>query len=174
MKKAVLLTIIVLVAVLAVFLAAEDRPYVGAGACKLCHRSENQGRQYPIWESSLHSKAFTNLGSDKSAGIAKDMGVTNPAESPHCLGCHAPLAAKAPDLKAEGVSCEVCHGPGSAYRKLSVMQDREAAAKNGLILYNGDAGAIQAHCLNCHQNAHGLTFDFKAAWDLLKHPVPAK
>lgn len=72
------------------------------------------------------------------------------------------------------MTCEVCHGPGSAYRKLSIMQDRAKAAKNGLVLYNADAGAIQAHCLKCHQNPHGNPFDFRAAWDKIKHPVPGK
>jgi hypothetical protein len=173
MKKAVLILIVLTVAVLALFLAAQDRTYVGASACKLCHKSENQGRQYPIWEASLHAKSFASLATDKAAEIGKAMGVSKPAESPHCLGCHAPLAAKAPELKAEGVSCEVCHGAGSGYRKLPIMQDRAKAVANGLVLY-ADASAIQAHCLGCHQNPHGKAFDFKAAWELIKHPVPAK
>jgi hypothetical protein len=83
------------------------------------------------------------------------------------------LAAKAPELKAEGVTCEVCPGPGSGYRKLNIMQDQAKAVQNGLVLY-ADAGAIEAHCLKCHQNAHDVPFDFKKAWDNIKHPVPAK
>ena len=50
---------------------------------------------------------------------------------------------------------------------------REKAVQNGLVLYP-DAGAIEAHCLKCHQDAHGIAFDFKKAWDLIKHPVPGK
>ncbi len=153
--------------------AAADRSYVGASACKLCHKSELQGRQFVLWESSLHSKSFANLSSAKAAEVGKAMGVAVPADSPQCLGCHSPLAAKAPELKAEGVTCEVCHGPGSGYRKLNIMQDKAKAVENGLVLY-GDSSAIQAHCLECHQNPHGKPFDFKAAWDLVKHPVPAK
>jgi hypothetical protein len=173
MKKAFLIMIILLVAVLAIFLAAQDRPYVGAAGCKLCHKSELQGRQYTIWEASLHAKSFANLSTDKAAEIGKATGVANPAENLHCLGCHAPLAAKAPELTAEGVSCEVCHGPGSAYRKLAVMQDKAKAVANGLVV-DADAGAIETRCLKCHQNAHGKAFDFKTAWDLIKHPAPAK
>jgi hypothetical protein len=173
MKKAVLILIVLTVAVLALFLAAQDRTYVGASACKLCHKSENQGRQYPIWEASLHAKSFASLGTDKAAEIGKAMGVSKPAESPHCLGCHAPLAAKAPELKAEGVSCEVCHGPGSAYKTLSVMKDKAEAAKNGLVVY-ADRSAIQSLCLRCHQNAQGKVFDFDASWEKIEHPVPGK
>ncbi len=158
---------------LAVFLAAQEPGYVGVDKCRVCHKTDNQGRQASIWEASAHAKSFADLATPKAADIAKSMGVTAPQEAAQCLGCHAPLAAKAPELKAEGVSCEVCHGPGSLYRKLSIMKDRAEAVKNGLILYP-DKGAIQAQCLKCHQNAHGKTFDYEAAWAKIKHPVPGK
>lgn len=174
MKKALLFVIIALTVVfLALVLAAQDRKYVGASACKLCHKAELQGRQYVIWQGSAHARSSVDLSTDAAAAIARDAGVADPAGSPQCLGCHAPLAAKAPELKAEGVSCEVCHGAGSAYRKLNIMQDRAKAGQNGLVLY-ADAGAIEAHCLKCHQNPHGVAFDFKTAWDKIKHPVPAR
>jgi len=153
--------------------SAKERTYVGAKTCRLCHKSELQGRQFVIWEESLHAMGFAGLSSDKAAEIGKPLGIASPVSNAQCLGCHAPLAAKAPELKDEGVTCEVCHGPGSAYKKLSIMQDREKAVQNGLVLYP-DAGAIEAHCLKCHQDAHGIAFDFKKAWDLIKHPVPGK
>lgn len=173
MKKIILLIIALSVVALALFLPAKDYIYVGASACKLCHKAELQGRQYAIWESSQHAKSSANMASDNAVEVGKSMGVANPAENVQCLGCHAPLAAKAPELKAEGVTCEVCHGPGSVYKKLSIMQDREKAVQNGLILYP-DAGTIQAHCLKCHQSPHGKAFDFAAAWDEVKHPRPGK
>jgi hypothetical protein len=161
------------VVALTLLVSAKAPSYVGASACKLCHKAELQGRQYTIWAASAHGKSFAALSTDKAAAVAKDMGVVDPAENAHCLGCHAPLTAKAPELKAEGVTCEVCHGAGSDYRKLAIMEDEAKAVQNGLVLYP-DAGAVQAHCLQCHQNAHGTSFDFKAAWDAIKHPVPAK
>lgn len=153
--------------------APKERTYVGAPACKLCHKAELQGRQFVIWEGGPHAKSFTSLSTPRAAEIGKELGVADPRTNAQCLGCHAPLAAKVPDLKEEGVTCEVCHGPGSAYRKLSVMQDRAKAVENGLVLY-GDASAIQAHCLACHQSAHGLAFDFAKAWDAVKHPIPGR
>jgi hypothetical protein len=152
---------------------AQDLTYVGAQKCAVCHKSEAQGRQFPVWESTKHPKTFEALASPKAADAAKAMGVDKPADDPRCLKCHAPLADKAPELKAEGVSCEVCHGPGSAYRKLNVMKDKAEAQKNGLILY-GSPDAIKAQCLKCHENPHGIAFDFASAWDKIKHPVPKK
>jgi len=155
-------------------LSGKEFTYVGSTVCKQCHKAKLKGGQYVIWEQSPHSRSFAGLATDKAAEIAKSAGVADPGTNPQCLGCHAPLAVKAPDFKAEGVTCEVCHGPGSDYKKLNIMQDRAKAAENGLALFNGDPGAIQAHCLKCHQNAHGVVFDFAAGWDKIKHPVPGR
>jgi len=165
-------------AMLALFVMAglssgQEFAYVGAQKCQVCHKSETQGRQYPIWEGTKHAKTGEALTSPKAAEFAKALGVDKPADDPKCLKCHAPLAAKAPELKAEGVSCEVCHGPGSEYKKLNVMKDKAAAVKAGLILY-GSPDAIKAQCMKCHENPHGIAFDFGAAWEKIKHPVPAK
>jgi hypothetical protein len=159
--------------ILAVPAISQEFAYVGAQKCQVCHKSENQGRQYVIWEASKHSRALEALTSPKAAEAAKAMGVDKPADDPRCLKCHSPLAAKAPDLKSDGVSCEVCHGPGSEYKKLSVMKDKAAAVKNGLILY-GSPDAIKAQCLKCHENPHGISFDFASFWEKIKHPVPGK
>ena len=159
--------------ILAGMAEAQEFTYVGAQKCAVCHKSEAQGRQFPVWEGTKHPKSFEALNSPKAAEAAKAMGVEKPADDPRCLKCHAPLAAKAPELKAEGVSCETCHGPGSAYRKLNIMKDRAESAKNGLILY-GSPEAIKAQCMTCHENPHGIAFDFASAWDKIKHPLPSK
>jgi hypothetical protein len=159
--------------VLAGLVIAQEHTYVGAQKCQICHKSESQGRQYPIWEGTKHPKSFEALTSPKAADAAKAMGVDKPAEDPKCLKCHAPLADKAPELKADGVSCEVCHGPVSDYKKLNIMKDKAEAVKNGLVLYGGPE-AIKAQCLKCHENPHGVAFDFASAWDKIKHPIPGK
>jgi len=170
-KRLALFALTVLVLAAAVY--SQDFSYVGAQKCQVCHKSENQGRQYVIWESTKHAKSLEALTSPKAAEAAKALGVDKPADDPRCLKCHSPLAAKAAELKSEGVSCEVCHGPGSEYKKLSVMKDKAEAVKNGLILY-GSADAIKAHCLKCHENPHGISFDFASFWEKIKHPVPGK
>jgi hypothetical protein len=173
-RKSVLLALVLAAAAVPLVRAAKELTYAGAEACKLCHKAKLQGRQHVIWEESSHSKAFAILSTPEAAEIGRAAGIADPPANAQCLGCHAPLAAKAPDLKSEGVTCEVCHGPGSAYKKLSVMEDRAKAVQNGLILYGGDRGAIQTHCLKCHGNPHGNPFDFGAAWDKIKHPIPGK
>lgn len=158
---------------ISLMLFSQEFSYIGAGKCKTCHKTEKQGKQFPIWEENQHSKSFAALSSPEASAKAQEMGVENPAESSKCFKCHAPLFEKAPELKEEGITCEVCHGPGSAYKKLSIMKSREESVANGLIVYESTE-AIKKHCLTCHENAHEKSFDFEAAWEKIKHPVPEK
>ena len=164
----------ILMIIVPFMLFAQEFTHVGAAKCKMCHKSEKQGQQFPLWESRKHSKAFQALSSEEAPEKATQMGIEgSPADCPECLKCHAPLAQKAPELKEEGVTCEVCHGPGSAYKKMSIMKDHAESVKNGLIEY-GSPDAIKKQCLSCHENAHDKTFDFVTAWEKVKHPRPEK
>jgi hypothetical protein len=173
MKKVILLAVVFVGLIFISSLFSQELTYVGAAKCKICHKSEKQGQQFPLWEARKHSKSYTALSTDKAKEVAQEAGVDNPAESPSCLKCHAPLSEKVAELKEEGVSCEVCHGPGSAYKKLSIMKDHAESVKNGLVDY-GSPDDIKKKCLSCHENAHGTTFDFEAAWEKVKHPRPEK
>jgi len=171
MKKLIFLTI-ALAFLICLVLFSQEHTYVGANKCKICHKSEKAGKQFPIWQEQKHSKSFEALSSTEASAKAKEVGVENPVESPKCLKCHAPLSEKDPKLNEEGVTCEVCHGPGSAYKKMSIMKNKEEAVNNGLISYESPE-AIKAQCLTCHQ-AHDKPFDFEAAWGKIKHPKPEK
>lgn len=173
MKKLAIL-IGILVVLFSLILFSQEFTYVGAGKCKICHKSEKRGKQFPLWEESKHSKSFAALTSDKALEAAQKLGLaTAPAENEKCLKCHSPLFEKATEFKEEGVSCEVCHGPGSAYKKLKIMKSREESVANGLIVYES-TDAIKSQCLSCHENAHGKSFDFEASWEKIRHPVPKK
>lgn len=174
MKKILIVSIAIVTIIIIASLFSKEFTYVWAEQCKVCHKTEKQGMQHPIWVESGHSKSFTALTSEKAIASAKEKElVPLPPENPECLKCHAPLSNKAPELRQEGVTCEVCHGPGSEYKKISVMKNREEAVKNGLIVYES-TDAIKAQCLKCHENAHEKEFNFAAAWDKIKHPIPEK
>jgi len=148
--------------------------FVGAGKCKLCHRAQKRGEQYVIWESGPHARAFSVLLSEKGLEEGKKSQLEGPpAETPRCLKCHAPLYEQTSELKAEGVTCEVCHGPGSDYKKMSIMKNREKAVENGLYIYSSQAD-IKKRCAPCHQSTAESEFDFDAAWEKIKHPLPKK
>lgn len=173
MKKLFLTATVTIAFIFILSLFSQEFTYISAGKCKICHKSEKQGKQFLIWEGIKHSKSFAALKSEKAKEVAQEQGVENPLESPKCLKCHGPLFEKAPELKEEGVTCEVCHGPGSAYKKLSIMKSREESVKNGLIVYDSSE-AIKKQCLTCHGSTEEKTFDFEASWKKIKHPVPEK
>ena len=150
--------------------------YVGVKKCVTCHKSEKQGKQKDIWEGSKHSQTFKELSSKEGLAKAKKLGVDDPTKSDKCLTCHAPEFNKKDLLQAkfdieQGVQCETCHGPGSEYKKKKIMEDRDAAIANGLLIPD------EKTCLNCHKKdnpEHKGTFDYKTAWEKIKHPTPKK
>jgi len=166
MKKILPGLLIVIFCLLIVNMFSQEFTYVGADKCKICHKSDKRGNQYGFWQERKHSQSFAALSTDEAKALAADA-----PENPECLKCHSPLAEKAPEFKEEGVTCEVCHGPGSAYKKLSIMKDHAQSVANGMTDYTS-IDAIKAQCLTCHENAHDKPFDFAAAWEKVKHPVP--
>jgi hypothetical protein len=168
MKKLIPMVILLAAVILVFNLYSQDATYVGAAKCKMCHKSEKQGEQFPKWESRKHSKAFEVLNTEAAKEIAADA-----PDNPECLKCHAPLAAKNAELKAEGVGCEACHGPGSAFKKMSVMKDHAQSVAAGMTDYKSEDD-IKKQCLTCHEGAHDKPFDFAAAWVKVSHPIPEK
>ena len=158
-------------------LAQTEHSYVGAETCGMCHKSEKQGSQLSIWKSSAHSKAFETLKTEKANKIAKEKGFSTPAaETPECLKCH--VTGYGQDAKMfgakfkmeDGIQCETCHGPGSDYKDMKVMKDRDLAIKNGLAVHE----KIDDFCITCH-NVESPTFvdmDINAAWEKIKHDIP--
>jgi len=177
LKKLFLLTL-TLIFVVAFSGIADDKKYeyIGVKKCATCHKSEKQGKQKDIWKKSNHSKSFTKLSSKEGSAKAKKLGVDDPTKSKKCLSCHAPQFDKKELWQAkfkleDGIQCESCHGPGSAYKKKKIMQDHDAAIANGLIKPD------EKTCMNCHKKdnpEHKGTFDYKKAWEKIKHPVPPK
>jgi hypothetical protein len=159
---------------------AEDFKYVGAKRCRTCHKKALIGNQYGAWQNGPHAKAYETLKGDAAQKIAAEKGISGPAnEAAECLSCHVtaygkdPSAfASAPIKNEEGVSCESCHGPGSAYRKKKVMSDHAASVAAGL----WEPGVNAEICAACH-NPESPThepFDHAARVKEIAHPIPAE
>jgi len=156
--------------------AQTEHGYIGTSSCGMCHKTEKQGSQLSIWQGSKHSQAYTVLQSEKADQIAKGKGFqTKAVETPECLKCHASgynVDAKLIGEKfkvEEGVQCETCHGAGADYKSKKVMENREEAIKNGLLIYD----KIEDFCIGCH-NAESPThvdFNFEESWAKIKHTV---
>jgi len=159
-------------------LAQNGNSYIGAEACGMCHKSEKQGEQLKIWQGTPHAGAYEDLKTEEADQIAKEKGYdTKAIETDDCLKCHAvgynlDASLLGKKFKVEdGVQCESCHGPGSAYKKKKIMKDRELAVANGLMIYENPGEEL---CINCH-NAESPTyvdFVFEEAWEKIKHTVP--
>jgi hypothetical protein len=173
MKITRILMIVTLAFFLANMLPAQDYSYIGAAKCKMCHNSEKAGFAYKIWSESLHAKALVSLSNAKSLEYAKANGIADPAKDQKCLKCHSTYHSVAKDaietmLPTEGVSCESCHGPGSAYKTNTIMKDRALAVKNGLIVPD------KATCEKCHnkENPFYKPFNYEEAVKKIAHPTP--
>ena len=152
---------------------AQKFKYIGAAKCKMCHNKPATGEQFKVWSAAPHANAFKSLSSPKSLEYAKANGIADPTTEASCLACHSTYAAAPEGLRAsitptEGVSCESCHGPGSAYKTPSVMKDQEFALEKGLIL------ATEAVCKSCHNEKSPFhkPFNFKEALAVIAHPNP--
>jgi len=150
--------------------------YAGLSQCQACHSTKEIGDQYGIWAKSKHADAYADLASKKAIKIGKELGIEKPHESGQCLICHVtaydkPSSVKAPSFdQSEGVGCEACHGAGSDYMALEIMQDREKAVKAGMVIPN------EQTCLGCH-NENSPTykeFDFAKFSRKIAHPVTGK
>ncbi|MBL7191772.1 cytochrome C554 [bacterium] len=136
--------------------------YIGVKTCKMCHKGEKKGNVFEIWSESKHANSSQAL---------VEKGEQN---NPDCLICHTTGFGKggfnpeAGELKLETVECEACHGPGSDYKKMTVMKDSEAAKTAGLRMPD------EEFCKTCHNpnSPNFEEFDFAKAWAEIKHEIP--
>jgi hypothetical protein len=149
--------------------------YVGVNTCVgACHRLESQGNQYVVWKNSKHAGAFLTLQTKAADSIAKALGHnTSASETKECLKCHvlgkdfSENEVKSSFDMTQGVQCESCHGPGSAYKKLSVMKDSSKAVSKGLIIHTEK----EKWCITCHnpESPTYIPFDYEPMWEMIAH-----
>ena len=130
----VLLAVVVVAAFIGVALADEaaskkeaEHSYVGAKKCKICHKKDGV---YPSWEGTVHATVYDKLTDEQKADTAlMKYYTTGTTEKGELL---------------TNVECEACHGPGSDYKAKKIMEDKEAAIANGLVMPTVET------CMKCH------------------------
>lgn len=142
---------------------AGDTVGMGASSCSTsgCHGGAgDRSDQYVIWaQRDVHSRSYATLTTARAARMAEALAIADPAASPRCVVCHAPLAGVSPSrlgagtLPTEGVSCVSCHDIPSNWIRSHTRADwthdeRVAAGMRDL----GDLYTRANTCVACHQN----------------------
>ena len=141
---------------------AEDK-HLGVRECAggPCHGSATpvgeriKENEHTIWlRRDRHAEAYKTLLTERSESIAKNYGLTKPAnEAALCLDCHSDNAAKrADDFRvADGVGCESCHGGSERWLKTHTSSTRTHADNVSQGMYPTDDPVRRAElCLSCH------------------------
>lgn len=180
MFKRIFISSIIILAAYLVFpsqIFSQPYSYEGTAVCGMCHKSEKQGMQLKIWQDSKHAQAYKALQTAAADKIAAAKGFkTKAAETKECLKCHvsgygvdkALVGAKF--KMEEGVQCETCHGPGSAYKNMVVMKNKAEAEKKGLMVHADPA----KFCATCHNSESPFFkgFNYTEMWKKIQHSIP--
>jgi hypothetical protein len=158
----------------------KQRMYVGSDKCMMCHKTEAQGSQYPIWQKSAHAKACEALAGEAAKAAGAKAGIAEPQKAAECLKCHQ--MAYGVDAKrlgekysaAQGVGCESCHGAGGDYIAIGTMKGLASGtidpASVGLVMPTKDT------CVKCHNDKSPTFkgFEFEKMAAKIAHPIPAE
>ncbi len=155
--------------------------YVGVSMCAPCHKGEKGSMVYDKWLKTKHASAYKTLEGQAALDLAKKKNMKSaPKDAPECLECHITAAGVDASLldvkynKADGVTCEACHGAGGQYKavhskKGAKIEDAKAA---GMIIGKDDPKL----CTKCH-NKKSPTFagfDYKKDWGKIEHKLVKK
>jgi Novel STAND NTPase 1/Cytochrome c554 and c-prime len=137
----------------------------GSGTCSApaCHggiqpRNETAVLQneYSTWVlRDKHAQAYTVLTNPVGTRMAKILGLPKPDTAPKCLACHALDVPVGQDARTfhltDGVGCENCHGPASAWLGPHTARDWKYEKSLELGMYNTrDLVKRSEKCLSCH------------------------
>jgi len=144
----------------------EQSKYIGPGSCAAtsCHGSVKPvagsriyQNEYSTWIlQDKHSRAYGALTGEVGERMARILKLESKAEeAPKCLACHALYTTAEqrgrPFELAEGVSCENCHGPASAW--LGPHTTRDWPHEKSVALGMHDTRNVihrTEKCLECH------------------------
>ena len=122
--------------------------YVGVKKCRFCHKP-----QFDSWSKTKHAEAFSILSDEAK-------------KKPECVQCHV-TGKMADGTVIENVECEACHGPGSEYSSIKIMNRKKWAADPETYRKRAvEAGLVypgEQDCQRCHKkegNPNFKPFDF--------------
>ena len=144
--------------------SASTPNYVGPGSCAAvaCHGSIRPvagsrilQTEYSTWiAQDRHAHATEVLSNPVSVRIGRILGIGAPNSAPKCLTCHAidvPEGRQARTFANEGVSCESCHGPASAWLGPHTTRGWTHAQSVQLGMHDTkDLVTRTERCLTCH------------------------
>jgi len=155
--------------------SSEPQQYIGPGSCAAtsCHGSVKPvagsrilQNEYSTWiVKDKHSRAYQALTGDIGERIARILKLNSKAEdAPKCLACHAlyttPAQRGRPFELSEGVSCENCHGPASAWLGPHTTRDWPHEKSVALGMYDTRNVIHRSDkCLECHLGTKGKFVD---------------
>ena len=117
--------------------------YVGVKKCKPCHKAVHKS-----WLETKHAKAFEVLSDEEK-------------KKPECVGCHVTGKTAKGEL-LEGIQCEACHGPGSEYKSIKIMNKKKWAADPKTYQKKAiEAGLVyptEEECTRCHKKEGNPNF----------------
>ena len=140
------------------------RAYTGPGSCAAaaCHGSIRPvagsrilQTEYTTWiAQDRHARAAQVLSNPVSVRMAKMLGLPAAHSAAKCLACHtldAPDAQLSRTFASEGVSCESCHGPASAWLGPHTTKGwTHAQSVQAGMLDTKDLVKRTEICLSCH------------------------
>lgn len=138
--------------------------FTGPGSCAAvaCHGairpvpgSRILQTEYSTWIArDRHARAAEVLSNAVSVRMARILGLGAANTAPKCLACHsldAPEGRQARTFVSEGVSCEACHGPASAWLGPHTTKGWTHAQSVQLGMYDTkDVLKRTERCLTCH------------------------
>ncbi len=143
----------------------EPGKYTGPGSCSspACHGGVQERKETSVLQNEYstwvvrdkHAHAFTVLSNPVATRMAKIMGLEKADKAPRCLACHAldvPLEQRARTFDlTDGVGCENCHGPASAWLGPHTARDWKYEKSLDLGLYDTRNLIKRSEkCLSCH------------------------
>ncbi len=148
--------------------------YVGPGSCaaSACHGSISPRNttkvlqnEYSTWVTEdSHARAYNSLKGPLGRQMSAILKIGPAENAPKCLVCHALSVSAAEHGRdfdvSEGVSCESCHGPASAWLGPHIQPTAKHADMVRLGLVDSKSLTIRSEkCLSCHLGAPGLNVD---------------